>query len=335
MNQHGTTVTQFVMEASVAESIARSLNLPSVLHLLPHLVHSAQSLARPPISNFHVGAVGLGSDGRVFVGVNVEFPGVPLHHSIHAEQFLLTNLQAHRCPALLAVAVSAAPCGHCRQFFQELRHSASLKILVTDELNCVQNHDRIGMLDNKAPDFIPLLEFLPNPFGPRDLLDEETPLLLEQHHNHLDLSDHDDDSPNLCNGNHNSAKLSNGNHEINESLLKEAALEAANGAHAPYSGCPSGVALMDCEGKVYKGSYAESAAYNPSLGPVQAALVAYIARGGGDYERIVAAALVETKPAKIRQDDTARLLLKAISPKCELRVYKCQLAGNVCKKISV
>ncbi|KAG6431705.1 hypothetical protein SASPL_109788 [Salvia splendens] len=175
------------------------------------------------------------------------------------------------------------------------------------------------MLDIKTPDFIPLLEFLPNPFGPRDLLDEETPLLLEQHHNRLDLSDHDENSPFLCNGNHNSAKLSNGNHEINESLLKQVALEAANDAHAPYSGCPSGVALMDCEGKVYKGSYAESAAYNPSLGPVQAALVAYIARGGGDYERIVAAALVETKTAKIRQDDTARLLLKVISPKWRLQ----------------
>ncbi|CAN7012290.1 unnamed protein product, partial [Brassica rapa subsp. trilocularis] len=26
------------------------------------------------------------------LGVNVEFPGLPLHHSIHAEQFLVTNL---------------------------------------------------------------------------------------------------------------------------------------------------------------------------------------------------------------------------------------------------
>ncbi|KAH6818299.1 cytidine deaminase 1 [Perilla frutescens var. frutescens] len=343
MNQHGTTVTQFVMEASVAESIARSLNLPSVLHLLPHLVHSAQSLARPPISNFHVGAVGLGSDGRVFVGVNLEFPGVPLHHSIHAEQFLLTNLAVHRCPSLRAVAVSAAPCGHCRQFYQELRHSASLQILITDEDNCVQNHDRIGMLENKAPNFMPLLNFLPNPFGPHDLLDQETPLLLEQHDNRLDLLHQDDsftdiNSVNLSNGNDSSGRLSNGNcgnHEISESLLREAALEAANDAHAPYSGCPSGVALMDCEGNVYKGSYVESAAYNPSLGPVQAALVAYVARGGGDYERIVAAALVENKSAKVRQEDTAGLLLKVISPKCEFRVYYCQSPGNVCKKVSV
>lgn len=156
--------------------------------------------------------------------------------------------------------------------------------------------------------------------------------MLEQHDNRLDLmlledSDADANSPNLCNGNDGAGKFSNGDcgkHEKNQSILRESALEAANDAHAPYSGCPSGVALMDCEGNVYKGSSVESAAYNPSLGPVQAALVAYVARGGGDYERIVAAALVEKKSAKVRQADTARLLLKAISPKCEFRVYYCQ-----------
>ncbi|KAL0338965.1 UNVERIFIED_CONTAM: Cytidine deaminase 1 [Sesamum angustifolium] len=172
--------------------MAKSMNLPSVLHLLPHLVHSAQSLARPPISNFHVGAVGLGSDGRVFFGVNLEFLGLPLHHSVHAEQFLLTNLAVHRCPRLLSVAVSAAPCGHCRQFFQELRHSSSLQILVTGEENCDQNHDRVESLEKNSPDFNPLSKFLPNPFGPHDLLDGGTPLLLEQHDNGLDLLPQDD-----------------------------------------------------------------------------------------------------------------------------------------------
>lgn len=106
------------------------------------------------------------------------------------------------------------------------------------------------------------------------------------------------------------------------------ALEAANNSHAPYSGCPSGVALMDCEGKVYRGSYVESAAYNPSLLPVQAALVAYIAGGGGGYERIVAAALVEKEGVKVIQEDTARLLLKKISPKCEFRVFHCRSNEN-------
>ncbi|PIN05735.1 Cytidine deaminase [Handroanthus impetiginosus] len=324
MNHHNAAATQFVMEASAAESMAQSLNLPSVLPLLPHLVQSTKLLARPPISNYHVGAVGLGSDGRVFVGVNLEFPGLPLHHSVHAEQFLLTNLAVHRCPRLVAVAVSAAPCGHCRQFFQEIRYSSSLQILVIDEENWIK---KINL--RESPDFKPLSKFLPHPFGPHDLLDQETPLLLEQHDNGLDLLNQNDEyileNPNnVSNGNGN---FSNGNcekYEKNETLLRKAALEAANNAHAPYSGCPSGVALMDCEGKVYKGSYVESAAYNPSFGPVQAALVAYVARGGSGYERIVEAALVEEEGAKVRQEDTARLLLKAISPKCELRVFYCQ-----------
>ncbi|PIN25134.1 Cytidine deaminase [Handroanthus impetiginosus] len=328
MNQHQPMISKFVIEASEAESMAQSLNLPSVLHLLPHLVRSAQSLARPPISNFHVAAVGLGSDGRVFIGVNLEFPGVPLHHSVHAEQFLLTNLALHRCPCLLALAVSAAPCAHCRQFFQELRHSSTLQILITDQVK-TQN------FETKPPNFNPLSKILPNPFGPYDLLDQETPLLLEQHNNRLDLVPQTDElineiSRNFCNGNDNFGKLSNGNcrnYEKNETLLREEALEAANNSHAPYSGCPSGVALMDCEGKVYGGSYVESAAYNPSLGPLQAALVAYVARGGGDYERIVSAVLVEKEVAKVKQEDTVRLLLKAVSPKCEFRVFHCQSPG--------
>lgn len=114
--------------------------------------------------------------------------------------------------------------------------------------------------------------------------------------------------------------------------MREAALEAANNAHAPYSGCPSAVALMDCEGKVYRGSYIESAAYNPSLGPVQAALVAYVAGEGGGYEKIVGSVLVEKEGAKVRQEDTARLLLKAVSPECEFRVFYCQSAGYECRK---
>ncbi|XP_073154682.1 cytidine deaminase 1 [Henckelia pumila] len=315
-------VSQFVTDASEAESMAKSLSLPSVNHLLPHLVDSAQSLARPSISNFHVGAVGLGSDGRVFFGVNLEFPGLPLHHSVHAEQFLLTNLAVHRCPRLLSFAVSAAPCGHCRQFLQELRLSSSVEIHITADSG-----------DRKDAIFKPLSEILPNPFGPHDLLGQETPLLLESHHNRLDLSTLNDASNtrNLCNGNSNVEKLSNGNcekHDFDEALLRKSALEAANSAHAPYSGCPSGVALMDCEGKVHRGSYIESAAYNPSLGPVQAALVAYVAEGGGGYERIVAAVLVEKEVAKVKQEDTARMILKAISPKCELKVFYCHSAKN-------
>lgn len=319
---------EFVISASKAESMAKSLGLPSVRHLLPALVKPAKSLARTPISRYHVGAAGLGSDGRVFLGVNLEFPGLPLNQSVHAEQFLLTNLAVHGCPRLLSLAVSSAPCGHCRQFMQELRHSSSLEILVTSDS---QN------LGNSLP-FKPLSEFLPNPFGPTDLLDKDSPLLLESHRNDLSLTsthfnfhDGSKDLGNLCNGeakrfdlDENSCNLSNGFSERfvkNETVLKQAALEAANNSHAPYTRCPSGVALMDCDGKVHRGSYTESAAYNPSLGPVQAALVSFIAGGGGGYERIVAAALVEMEGGDVCQEDTAMLLLKKVSPKCDFRVF--------------
>ncbi|KAJ4849622.1 chitin deacetylase cda1 [Turnera subulata] len=86
----------------------------TVLQLLLTLVKSAQTLARPPISNHHIGAVGLGSSDRIFFGSNLEFPGLPLHQSVHAEQFLLTNLSLNAEPSMLNLAVSAAPYGHCR-----------------------------------------------------------------------------------------------------------------------------------------------------------------------------------------------------------------------------
>ena len=61
-----------------------------------------------------------GASGRLFVGVNLEFPGLPLHHSVHAEQFLIANAAQAGEQVLTRLAVSALPCGHCRQFCSEL-----------------------------------------------------------------------------------------------------------------------------------------------------------------------------------------------------------------------
>ncbi|XP_061347637.1 cytidine deaminase 1-like [Gastrolobium bilobum] len=305
----------FVIEASEAQSMAEASGL-SLTQLLPSLVNSAQTLARPPISNFHVAAVGLAPSGRIFVGVNLEFPGLPLHHSIHAEQFLLTNLFLNDETHLHSFAVSAAPCGHCRQFLQELRGAPDIQLLITSDPN---------------REFTALSHFLPHRFGPHNLLSQDSPFLLEQHHNRLTLlttthqqyeyeheheheHEHADSSslPNgVCNG-----------HALDEKL-KFVALEAANKSHAPYSDSPSGVALVDCGGNVYKGSYIESAAFNPSLGPLQAALVAYVAGGGGDYDRIVGAVLVEKDEATVKQEQTARLLLHLISPNCQFKTFLC------------
>ncbi|KAL1220804.1 Cytidine deaminase 1 [Cardamine amara subsp. amara] len=287
----------FVIRPEEAESAAKQLGV-SVLELLPSLVKPAKSYARPPISKFNVGAVGLGSSGRIFLGVNVEFPGLPLHHSIHAEQFLITNLTLNGEHQLKYVAVSSAPCGHCRQFFQEIRDAPAIRILITDP-----NESPDSAADSDG--FLPLGSILPHRFGPDDLLEKDIPLLLEPHDNRLAISDLDSEN-------------------TAESELKRTALAAANRSYAPYSLCPSGVSLVDCDGKVYRGWYMESAAYNPSLGPVQAALVDYVANGGGGgYERIVGAVLVEKEDAVVRQEHTAKLLLQTISPKCDLKVFHC------------
>jgi hypothetical protein len=52
--------------------------------------------------------------------VNLEFPRLPLQHSVHSEQFLVTNAAWHGETSLKRITLNAAPCGHCRQFLAEL-----------------------------------------------------------------------------------------------------------------------------------------------------------------------------------------------------------------------
>lgn len=54
--------------------------------------------------------------------------------------------------------------------------------------------------------------------------------------------------------------------------LAQAALDAAQSSHAPYSRAFAGVALRLNDGRIFAGRYAENAAYNPALPPLQCAL---------------------------------------------------------------
>lgn len=45
---------------------------------------------------------------------------------VHAEQFVMANAWAHRERGIKRLAVSAAPCGHCRQFYAELPSAVRL-----------------------------------------------------------------------------------------------------------------------------------------------------------------------------------------------------------------
>lgn len=94
------------------------------------LVEPAQRLARPPISGFLVGAVGLEREtGNLILGGNVEFPGSHLGLTIHGEGFVATRA-FHRGTSLAVIAISEAhPCAHCRQYLSEFAWGADLDLI--------------------------------------------------------------------------------------------------------------------------------------------------------------------------------------------------------------
>lgn len=122
---------------------------------IDELMRSSLAWAKPfsdaPISGFVVGAVALGGPGALYAGANLEFAGLPLATSVHAEQAAVTNAWLRGEREVTAIAVTATPCGHCRQFLMELGAPERLTILIPD----------------RPP--TTLAELLPAAFGPRDL----------------------------------------------------------------------------------------------------------------------------------------------------------------------
>src|SRR6185437_16937517 len=59
---------------------------------------------------------------------------------------------------------------------------------------------------------------------------------------------------------------------IHDPVVK-AALAAANSSYAPYTSSYAGVALKTRDGGIFTGSVAENAAFNPSMSPLEAAIV--------------------------------------------------------------
>lgn len=256
----------FVITAEKVDEILRASGIEAE-ELLQRLIPIAKSFARPPISNYHVGVAALGKSGQIYLGVNLEFPGLPLNSCIHAEQFLVVNARNHGETEFAAIALSAAPCGHCRQFLNEMGGDGSMMILTP----------------NQPP--TTLSELLPQAFGPKDLGLEG---------NLMTRSDR-------C------------RMVVHGSKLIARAIEAYQDSYAPYSHAKSGVAIETRDGKIYLGSHLENAAFNPSISPMQAALIALVA-DHKDYAEIRAAALYERGGAPVSQESASRELLKKVAP---------------------
>jgi cytidine deaminase len=86
------------------------------------LLEQADAAARrayAPYSEFFVGAALRARDGRLFVGVNVENAAYPL--GICGEKTAIAKAVSEgvRPGEIEALAVTASPCGGCRQWFHE------------------------------------------------------------------------------------------------------------------------------------------------------------------------------------------------------------------------
>lgn len=228
------------------------------------LLTLAAACARADLSHFNVGAIARGVSGTWYFGGNMEFLGATMQQTVHAEQSAISHAWLRGEKSLQAITVNYTPCGHCRQFMNELNSGLALRI----------------NLPGRQPHT--LQDYLPDAFGPKDL-DIKTLLMDEQDHGY----------------------------PLEGDALAQAAIQAANHSHTPYSKAPSGVALELRDGTIFSGSYAENAAFNPTLPPLQGALN-LLSLNGYDYPDIQRAILAERADAPLIQWDATAATLKAL-----------------------
>lgn len=256
--------------------------------IMVRLLPVAAAYARPAISRFPVGAVAMGQPvaglpddlGNLYLGASYEFSGQALSFTVHAEQSATNNAWLHGETGLQFLSVTAAPCGYCRQFLYEITTARKgFAILLSNP-------------DAEPPySEIPLATLLPNAFGPRDL-GKQAALMQPQHHR-LKYPD--------------------------SSQLVQQTLEAANQSYAPYSGNCAAVGLMLKDETIVVGRYAENAAFNPSLSPLESAVSQLNLFRPPQVRLEISAALLIEAESKVSQHEMTMDGLSAVAPGVRLR----------------
>lgn len=227
----------------------------------------AAAYSQAPISHFHVGAIVKSTSGTLYFGANLEIVGVQLNQAVHAEQSAISHAWMNGEEGITDITINFSPCGHCRQFMNELSTADKLQV-------------QLPQRDEKS-----LQQYLPESFGPKDL-GIESGLMTPVNHGYQ------------CN---------------EDNPLLAAAVTALNRSHAPYTKDHSGVAIKLADGRIFSGSYAENAAFNPSLPPLQVALV-QLQFSGASLDDIVEVALAEMKDGSTSHLVNTQGSLDAINP---------------------
>lgn len=124
-----------------------------------------------PISHFNVGAVAIGESGTFYFGANQEYNNVAIAQSVHAEQSAVSHAWHSGEKSLTDIVVNYTPCGHCRQFLNELNIASKLKIHLP--------HSQNNLLHS----------YLPDSFGPKDL--DVSELLFDDQNHQFTLENED------------------------------------------------------------------------------------------------------------------------------------------------
>jgi homodimeric cytidine deaminase len=117
------------------QDLDSSLTEEEFINRIPDFLARARTISSPAISKFVVSAAGYGIDGSIYLGANLEFPALGLDSCIHAEEFVVSSAVNRGGRRLLCLAISAFPCGHCRQILAELDGSEHLKVYVMQFLS--------------------------------------------------------------------------------------------------------------------------------------------------------------------------------------------------------
>ena len=258
--------------------------------LLQRLLPMAKLYCATTISDFQVGAVAKArmsdnaSEIALFLGANIEFPAQALTQTIHAEQSAIINAWLQGATQIDAIAVTATPCGYCRQFLYELEGSQNLKVIL---------HNQIGGKTTQHN----LSDLLPAAFGPHELGSATGLMASPAQEADLNLQS-----------------------SSNDPYVLEA-MAAAKKSYAPYSQNFAGCAIKTVDGKMYAGRYAENAAFNPSLSALHTAIISMAMDQPGSENSISRAVLVE-RPTAISQRAVCELLLQTVAPNVDLEYFE-------------
>jgi cytidine deaminase len=237
------------------------------------LARQAREFADAPVSCFRVGAALVGAKtGRVYLGGNIEFPGAAISQSVHAEQAAFANAWHAGETGIAALAVTAMPCGHCRQFLWETLGPREKPFSVAAG----------GRTQS-------LRDLLPNAFGPADLGVRTGSMSARP------------------------VRL-----KATGDTLALAALDAAKRSYAPHTKGHAGVALLLADDAAIAGRYAECAAYNPSLPPLQSALILRHLQGKRGVP--IARAVLAMRSALLAHAAHAEELLAVVAPGVALEI---------------